>query len=122
MKAKNLEIEPYRMMSYPDEATARACVGSNNGAFRIPGGITVIASDGMGWDHVSVSLRDRCPSWEEMKRVKEMFFADDEAAFQIFPPKEQYRNCHPFCLHWWRPQREVMPLPDPYLVAPVVVE
>lgn len=120
MKQKNLEIEPYRIMDFPDAADARACVGSNNGAFRIPGGITVVASDGEGWDHVSVSLKDRCPTWDEMKRVKEMFFSDDEPAFQIFPAKKNYRNCHPYCLHWWRPQNEKMPMPDPYFVAPDV--
>ena len=118
MKKRNLEIEPYRIMDFPDPKTAAACVGSNNGAFNIPGGIRVIVSDGEGWDHVSVSLRDRCPTWEEMKRVKEMFFSDDEPAFQIFPAKEHYRNYHPFCLHWWRPQHEKMPLPDPFMVAP----
>jgi hypothetical protein len=118
MKQHNLEIEPYRIMDFPDERTARACVGSNNGAFRLPGGIVVIASDGEGWDHVSVSLQDRCPTWDEMKRAKEMFFTEDEAAFQIFPPKAMYRNFHPFCLHWWRPQGQTIPLPEPLLVAP----
>jgi hypothetical protein len=67
MKKRNLEIEPYRIMDYPDPDVAAACVGSNNGAFRVPGGLRVIASDGEGWDHVSVSLPDRCPTWEEMK-------------------------------------------------------
>lgn len=55
-----------------------------------------------------------------MKHVKEIFFTDDEPAFQIFPAKKNYRNCHPYCLHWWRPQREKMPMPDPYFVAPNV--
>lgn len=118
MKPKNLEIEPYRIMDFPDPRTAAACVGSNNGAFRIPGGLVVIASDGLGWDHVSVSLQDRCPTWDEMKRVKEMFFTDDEPAFQIYPTKGQYRNYHPHCLHWWRPQNDTFPLPDPIQVAP----
>jgi hypothetical protein len=38
----------------------------NNGVFevKLPRGqtLTVVASDGLGWEHVSVSRRDRCPT------------------------------------------------------------
>ena len=36
--------------------------------------LTVVWSFGGGWEHVSVSYRKRCPTWEEMCRVKDMFF------------------------------------------------
>ena len=78
-----------------------------DGAFQIPnfqGSLRVIASTGLGWDHVSVSLELRCPTWDEMKKIKEMFFLDEEEAYQIFAAKKDYVNCHPYCLHWWRPQ------------------
>jgi len=47
----------------------------NNGVFYIPIGIsgkyyTVVASDGMGWEHVSVSLPSRALTWEEMCKIK----------------------------------------------------
>ena len=42
----------------------------NNGAFEVrlrhAQTVYVIASDGAGWEHVSVSRRDRCPTWDEM--------------------------------------------------------
>lgn len=64
----------------------------------------VIWSNGDGWDHVSVSWSDHCPTWEEMCRVKEMFFLPEEAAIEYHPAKSEYVNLHPYCLHLWRPK------------------
>lgn len=78
-----------------------------NGAFLFnPFGTTlrVIASDGGGWDHVSVSAKYRCPTWEEMCWVKDKFFGPEEPAMQLHPARSQYVNHHPYCLHLWRPQ------------------
>ena len=41
-----------------------------NGVFSLPsprggGALLCIASNGDGWDHVSVSLPNRCPNWPE---------------------------------------------------------
>jgi hypothetical protein len=66
--------------------------------------LRIIFSDGMGWDHVSVSLATRCPTWEEMCWVKDVFFDDHEVVMQLHPAKSNYVNQHPFCLHLWRPQ------------------
>lgn len=67
----------------------------------------VVASDGGGWDHVSVSPcnQKRCPTWEEMCAIKDMFFEPEECAVQYHPPKSEYVNNHPFCLHLWRPNK-----------------
>ena len=49
----------------------------HNGMFRfkVKGSpVEVIASDGMGWDHVSVVMFNRIPDWETMCKVNEMFF------------------------------------------------
>jgi hypothetical protein len=48
----------------------------NNGAFlirsvKLPRVVTTIASDGMGFEHVSVSVFDRCPNWLEMCFIKD---------------------------------------------------
>jgi hypothetical protein len=63
-------------------------------------------SAGGGWDHVSVSLPDRCPTWEEMSFVKDLFFRDDEVVMQLHPAKSEHVNFHPYCLHLWRPQTD----------------
>lgn len=54
-----------------------------NGVFMIPADnkvYQVIASDGMDWDHDSVTLcylnneiMKRCPRWKEMCEIKDMF-------------------------------------------------
>jgi hypothetical protein len=94
-----------------------------NGAFFIPNDLCgidlkVLCSDGMGWEHVSVSLPHRCPTWEEMCYVKGLFWDDHEAVMQLHPPKSEYVNFHSTCLHLWRPTRDRIPLPDSELVGP----
>lgn len=68
----------------------------------------IVSSGGEGlgepgrWEHVSVSLVNRCPSWEEMCIVKNLFWDRDEAVLQYHPPEEEYVNHHPYCLHLWK--------------------
>ena len=101
----NIKAERWRSFDHPASA---ACAGTNAGSFRILASnkamLFVIASDGGGWDHVSVHVSGRCPTWEEMCVVKELFFKDDEVVMQLHPAKKDYVNCHPFTLHLWRPQ------------------
>ncbi len=93
-----------------------------NGAFllRIDGvRVQVVASDGLGWEHVSVSRKDKkLPNWNLMCKVKDIFWDDGDCVVQYHPPKEDYVNAHPGCLHLWRPTDEKMPRPDSYMVGP----
>jgi hypothetical protein len=45
-----------------------------------------------GWDHVSVSLPNRCPNWQEMCFIKDVFFDAHECAMQLHPPKSENVN------------------------------
>lgn len=84
--------------------------------------LKVIASSGsdeIPWDHVSVSTEVRCPTWAEMSWVKSLFFEEEEIAVEYHPPKSQYVNYHPFCLHLWRPHGEALPLPPTIALGPV---
>lgn len=74
-------------------------------------GAKVVWSWGGGWDHVSVSFENRCPTWEEMCKVKDMFFYPDECCVEYHPKESEYVNQHPYCLHIWRPQGAEMPTP-----------
>lgn len=67
-----------------------------------PREMAIIVSWAEGWEHVSVSLRNRCPTWDEMCLVKDIFWRDDECAVQFHPPKSEYVNLHPYCLHLWK--------------------
>ena len=77
----------------------------------------VIASDGEDWEHVSVSLPDRCPVWEEMRIMKDLFWGDEDTVIQIHPPKSDYVNNHQYCLHLWRPTKRDIPLPPSAMVG-----
>lgn len=86
----------------------------NNGAFIVPFQsyeLMVIASSELSWDHVSVSLKNRCPNWQEMCFIKDLFFNDDECVIQYHPPKSNYVNICKTALHLWRPQLEKIPMP-----------
>jgi hypothetical protein len=78
--------------------------------------LAVIVSDGMGWDHVSVSLKHRTPNWSEMEHVKRMFFKDDETAMQLHVPTHAHISIHPYTLHLWRSQTQPIPVPPSILV------
>lgn len=56
-----------------------------------------------GWEHASVSLRNRCPTWDEMCAIKDIFWGEEEAVMQVHPPRSEYVNLHPYCLHLWKP-------------------
>ena len=77
----------------------------------------VIASDQGGWEHVSVSLPERTPTWEEMNCIKSMFWGDEDAVMQLHPPKSEYVNNHEFCLHLWRPTETDIPMPPSIFVG-----
>lgn len=106
------------------ETAIYGCTGdSGNGIFRIyihGVGFHVVASNGGGWDHVSVSLSNRkakrCPSWEEMCAIKDMFFDKEEVVVQYHPRESEYVNVHNYCLHLWRPQGKDVPVPPMYMV------
>ena len=72
---------------------------------------------GILWDHVSVSRPDRTPTWDEMCHVKNLFWSEDQCVVQFHPPKSDYVNFHPHCLHLWHWLRE-MPRPPADLVGP----
>lgn len=91
------------------------------GVFRVSReGVTfiIIASNGDGWDHVSVSLPDRCPTWDEMSFIKRLFFEPTELALQMHVPDDEHVDYHPYCLHLWRPHYTYIPEPPSIFVGP----
>ena len=95
----------------------------NLGAFQIPVSskskrcFMAISSDEAGWEHVSVSLPDRTPTWDEMCAIKAMFWDADDCVIQYHPPRSSYINNHPHCLHLWRPVGHDIPMPPSWMVG-----
>lgn len=92
------------------------------GVFAVPSPIDraelrVIASAGLGWDHVSVSRKNRTPNWYELEYVKRLFFLAEEVAMQLHVPSKDHLSLHPHCLHLWRPHDVLIPLPPKEMVA-----
>lgn len=79
--------------------------------------LNFIMSWGAGFEHCSVSMPTRCPSWEQMCAIKDVFWNDDEVCMQLHPAKKDYVNNHPYCLHIWKPINEKIPLPPTILVG-----
>ena len=63
------------------------------------------------WEHVSVSLKNRMPNWEEMCLVKDMFWGEEETVVQFHPPKKDYVNLHEYVLHLWKNNNQEIILP-----------
>lgn len=100
-----------------------------NGVFMIPSPVPnrvlfCIASDGEGWEHVSVSARrtkrrriiKKLPSWYEMCRVRRAFWGGAATVIQYHPPESANVN-NAEVLHLWRPVGVVLPLPPGDLVG-----
>lgn len=103
--------------------------GSPTGAFTIYNPrrtdvLRIIANDAKpkdaeGWEHVSVSLEHRCPTWEEMVYVKNLFWHENETVVQFHPAKEFYVNHHPYALHMWRNTKQEAVLPPSFMIGPM---
>lgn len=120
MDIKYEEVDKYRVKRGPMKTMDRTPYG----VFGIPYQsftLTVIATDGKGvepeWEHISVSLKNRCPNWKEMCFIKDLFWGEDEIAIQYHPKKEDYVNNHNNCLHIWRPVGVDIPTPPSILVG-----
>jgi hypothetical protein len=98
----------------------------NNGAFIIKKNNelwVIIASDGEGWEHVSVHItdekkqHDRLPTWDEMCEVKNMFWDKSDCIVQYHPADTEYINVHKHTLHLWRPTNQVIPIPPKEMIG-----
>lgn len=110
------ELDQYRLTDERIIASYGSTGDETCGAFQVPSPVNgeplqIVASAGLGWDHVSVSKRRRTPTWGEMEHVKRLFFRPDEVAMQLHVPEAEHINLHPNCLHLWRSQTHEIPLP-----------
>jgi hypothetical protein len=121
---EKLEAGRIRSGPYGSDASYGAC-----GAFDVHGpcgerlriissGADASDADAHAWEHVSVSTHRRTPNWREMAFVKDLFWEDEETVVQFHPPKSEYIDLHPYCLHLWRWTKGDFPAPPAILVGP----
>lgn len=117
--------EDYRFNN-PQHVLHSSIRDGNNGAFFIKAGSDIlqcIASDGSGWEHVSVTIRTKSrniystPTWEVMCKIKNIFWDEEDVVIQYHPAKSDYVNNHEHVLHLWRPVNVEFPKPNSILVG-----
>lgn len=113
--------EQYRLKDGP---LASGSTSGNNGAFIIPclddcfghsSKYFVIASNGLEWEHVSVSIKKNgeivMPTWGDMCFIKDLFWDKEDCVMQLHPPESMYVNNVDYVLHLWRPIKKEIPMP-----------
>lgn len=60
----------------------------------------MLSRDADRW-HISVSLPDRYPNWDEIKEARYKFIPNDVFMIMGLPPKEYFINVHENCFHLW---------------------
>ena len=114
--------EEYRIKKHPTMGSDETY--GNNGYFVISFDYGrkahIIASDGFQWEHVSVHMeingKKEIPTWDDMCKVKSIFWSDQDTVMQLHPAKENYINVHNNVLHLWRPLNKSIPLPPKVFV------
>jgi len=77
--------------------------------------LKIIATDGddTGWEHVSVSLvnnQGQCPSWEEMRLVKRLFWEPEDCVVEYHVGESDHIS-YAEVLHLWRCSEMEFPQP-----------
>lgn len=62
--------------------------------------VIIVTRDNGLW-HLSMSCRDRLPTYDELKAARYKYLAGCRYVAQIFPPPEEFVNVHPYCIHLW---------------------
>lgn len=114
-----VEVDKYRVK----DGIWKTKDGEKMGMFNIPSPTcnrvlkVVCANMENEWQHVSVSLENRCPNWEEMSYIKDLFWSNGETVVQFHPKKSEYVNNHPYVLHLWKKKDKEFELPPSILVG-----
>lgn len=71
----------------------------------------VMVSEEMGWEKVSVTLKNRFPNMIEIKQVKGLFWDDSDIVIQFFCERDHLVDGHPYSIHLWRQKESRLDTP-----------
>lgn len=57
--------------------------------------------DGHRWLHMSITSKNRIPTYEELTFMKKHWAGDVRKCIMVFPSTTEHVNIHPRCLHLW---------------------
>ena len=52
-----------------------------------------------GLYHMSISHKDRYPTWDEIKQARYDLLSKSKTFAMLLPPEKEYVNIHPNCFH-----------------------
>lgn len=93
-------------ISFLDGAAAALQPMAAAAVYRSRVGLLVIASidQTRKWGpllHVTMSYKDRNPSWREIRLIKDAFYGTARDAMMVLPREPDYVNVHRHCFHLW---------------------
>ena len=73
------------------------------GTFRFGRCNVIVSIDDNEW-HLSIVVRHSIvlPSYKEMKEARYKYIPDDIYMAEVFPPKAEFVNLHPYTRHLWQ--------------------
>ena len=98
-----------------DNFTLNECSGIGGWGFlflpgqKLPATVIFSTGEAKGWEHVSMSLKNRYPTWKEMCLLKDMFFKTDECVIQFYPAGDL--DIYSYRLHLWRNKNSEFEMP-----------
>jgi hypothetical protein len=105
----NKEIRKAKELKVIDNAMMKIMgINVSTGEIMINGwtGSVIWSPDEGPWEHVSVSPYNPniLPSWEDLCKIKRIFWGDEEGVLQVIPKNSTYVNMKENCMHLWRPK------------------
>lgn len=61
----------------------------------------IVSIDDEKW-HLSISTPNALPSYKEIKAARYKYCPNNIYMAEIFPPKEEFVNLHPYVRHLWQ--------------------
>lgn len=89
-------------------------------AFQIGYSRILISRDCGKW-HLSISCRDRLPTWAEQVTARYRLLPDVRYMAMYLPPLTEYVNEHPYTLHWTECSAEQCNEPIRRIITPLEV-
>ena len=78
-------------------------------AYMMNGCRIIVSNEPEGW-HLSISRRDRDPSWDEIATARYRLLPDVPEMKMVLPPLDEYVNLMPFCFHLHEEKRSSLVL------------